>query len=180
MIKGSCRSGDVNLVSIMQAAAPNTFLDFGGHGMSGGFSVSHENIHLLEDELERAYGKVEIPEKIEEQSIDKELLIDDVNWRTYETVNKLAPFGEGNRKPVFSFRNAHIKEAKRFGKEGGHLELIFENSQGKKIKAIKFFADDSPNLEKAKTGSTITLLANLEKSVFRNFPELRLRVVDII
>ncbi len=186
VIKGSCRSGDVNLVSIMQAAAPDTFIDFGGHGMSGGFSVSHDRIHLLEDELERAYEKAvaligfEKGDASSGYDIDKELLIDDVNWRTYETVNKLAPFGEGNRKPIFSFKNAYIKEAKRFGKEGGHLELTFENSQGKKIKAIKFFADDLPSLEKAKTGSTITLLANLEKSVFRNFPELRLRVVDII
>ena len=181
-IKGSCRSdGSVNLVDLMKCTTPMTFLDFGGHKMSGGFSVSHEKVHLLEDELEQAYEKA-LTEKAmtSNGAIDHVLSFDDVNWKTYGIVEKLAPYGEANPKPLFLFKNSEIKDVKQFGKEKNHIELGFHNFNNKRIPAISFFAGDNPAIMKLKAGDHIDLVAVMEKSMFRNFPELRLRIVDII
>ncbi len=181
VIKGSCRSdGSASVVAIMEGAK-DSFIAFGGHKMSGGFSVSHEKIHTLEDAIVASYEKIMNGDAFEPEKIliDKKLSIDDVNWNTYKIVEKLAPFGVGNPKPLFLFENATIKEAKLFGKEKNHLELKFMKKDGKAIPAISFFAS-ADRREKLCAGMNINLVATLEKSMFRNFPELRLRVVDII
>ncbi len=47
-LKGSCRSnGKVNVVRLMESAK-DSFIDFGGHELAGGFSVSNANVHFLE------------------------------------------------------------------------------------------------------------------------------------
>ena len=73
-----------------------------------------------------------------------------------------------------------IAGVKLFGKEGNHLELSFQNTAGKKIPAIQFFTAEDPKMAKLRAGDNIDLVATFEKSFFRNFPELRLRIVDII
>ena len=180
VIKGSCRSdGSVNVVEMM-SVTKELFIDAGGHKFSGGFSVQHEKIHLLEDSLIGAYQKVSIETESEEEVvIDKQLSLDDVNWETYQVLEKLAPFGDGNPKPLFLFENIEITGVKQFGKEKNHLELSFENFERKRIPAIGFFLNlDSFSRELA-VGERINLVASIEKSTFRNFPELRLRIVDI-
>ncbi len=182
LIKGSCRSdGRVNLVELMSKTPEGTFAGFGGHKMSGGFSVNHENIHLLEEALCKAYEHLEkeVP-KTEDVFIDGKLTLNDVNWVVYESIAQLAPFGTGNEKPVFLFEGITIDEVKLFGKEKNHLELIFRNSQGKKVSAIGFFTTVDSYDKKIARGEKINLIATLEKSTFRNFPELRLRIVDVV
>jgi single-stranded-DNA-specific exonuclease len=181
-IKGSCRSdGSASVVTIMHGAPAGTFVDFGGHHMSGGFSASHENIHLLFDRLCETCDRVKTEGSATLPTfIDMKLTLDEVTWNTYRVIESLAPFGEGNPKPLFLFENVEVTATKLFGKEKNHLELMFENTFGKKIPTIAFFAIDNPNLMKVKAGDRINLLAHLEKSVFRNFPELRMRIVDVV
>ncbi len=182
VIKGSCRSdGTLSVVDIMHGAK-DSFIAYGGHKMSGGFSVSHEKIHTLEDVLVSAHSI--LAEKglgigIEPVMIDKKLSLDDVNWNTYKIIEQLAPFGVGNPKPLFMFERIVIKECKLFGKEKNHLELRFITSESKPVSAIAFFAS-AHTREQLKSGMSINLVATLEKSMFKNYPELRLRIVDII
>ncbi len=191
IIKGSCRSdGSVSVMDIMQSTPEGTFLDFGGHAASGGFSVSNEKIHFLEEALESAYqkvieGKPNIADT--EIMIDKEISLNDVSWNMYGQLEKLAPFGEGNPKPLFLISKSKVQSAKMFGKENNHFELTLVNSSGKIIKGICFFVQDSPFISKINpdnlatlSDTSINIIASLEKSMFRNYPELRLRIVDII
>jgi single-stranded-DNA-specific exonuclease len=194
VIKGSCRSdGVTDLVALMHETPTGTFLQFGGHAMSGGFSVTNDMIHTLPETLNKAFDGVKKARKgPPEVLVDKELLLADVNWDTYRMIEKLAPFGVGNPKPLFIFRNIVPVEVREFGKEKNHLEIIFENvtdyfsGQPNKVSAIGFFMTASDWKEAAAlghdiiVGKPITLVANLEKSMFRGRKELRLRIVDII
>lgn len=181
VIKGSCRSdGSVNLVELMTSVSEEIFLGVGGHEFAGGFSIAHEKIHLLEDELVSAYGKVRREkEKNNAKIIDASLSLDDVNWNVYAQVERLAPFGVGNQEPTFEFKNVTIEEVKMFGKEKDHLELSFRNVYGKVV-AIGFFMKADTFEARVEKGARITLIATMEKSLFRRTPELRLRIVDII
>src|SRR5204863_1485818 len=108
------------------------------------------------------------------------LSLEEVNWDVYKFIEKLAPYGQGNPKPVFLFENIEIKGIRSFGKTNNHLELIFENQSKKKVKAIGFFRHVRSFERPIEIGSSINLIATYEKSNFRNFPELRLRIVDIV
>lgn len=182
VLKGSCRSdGSVNLVNMMEMVK-ETFIGFGGHAYSGGFSIMNENIHTLEQTLSDSYeeAKKHHEDNGEEMYIDKNLSIDDVNWDTYSVIEKLAPFGIGNPKPLFLFKSVEIINVKHFGKEKNHLQLDFENFSGKIISAIAFFKTNESFDRSLEKGDKINLVATMEKSTFRNFPELRLRIVDVL
>ena len=180
-IKGSCRSdGSINVVELMVNVRQGIFLDVGGHELSGGFSISHEQIHFLEEEIILAYKKIEKKSSVEEaMAVDSTLSLDHVTWETQRLVEQLAPFGIGNPKPLFLFEGIEIKGVKAFGKEKNHLELQFENSAGKKIPAIGFFISQENFKTAIEEGNFINLFATLEKSMFSGRPELRLRIVDI-
>ena len=179
-IKGSCRGNGVSVMDLIRAAPEDIFLQFGGHDGACGFSITHDNIHDLEKVLEDTYKNMEKKQDKTMTWIDHTLSLDDVNWQTYQTIEQLAPFGVGNEKPLFLFKNIEITEVRLFGKEKNHLGLDFKNSVGKKVSAIGFFVDDKSFTNVAiGAGEKIHLVATLEKSFFRNFKELRLRIVDI-
>jgi single-stranded-DNA-specific exonuclease len=179
-IKGSCRSdGTVNLVDLMTGVKEEIFLDVGGHEMAGGFSMEQDKIHFLESELVCSYGKVKKGKDTGQKTVDKVLTIDDVTWSTYKDIERLAPFGVGNPKPVFLFKKIEIAGIKLFGKEKNHLELRFKNSSGGFIPAIGFFMNESTFEAPLEAGRKINLVASVEKSMFRGRAELRLRIVDI-
>ncbi len=179
-IKGSCRGNGISVIDLMRAVSDDTFTQFGGHDGAGGFSITHDNIHNLEKVLSDTYKKTEKEQKDETTWIDHVLSLDDVNWQTYQEIEQLAPFGVGNEKPLFLLKNVEITEVRLFGKEKNHLGLDFKNSAGKKVSAIGFFVDDKSFADVAiGAGEKIHLVATLEKSFFRNFKELRLRIVDI-
>jgi len=181
-IKGSCRSdGSVNVVHLMASVREEFFLNTGGHELAGGFSISHDNIHLLEDELSLAYEKIKQENKNgEDIRIDATLSLDEVTWGTYGHIERLAPFGIGNPKPTFLFQNAEIKNVRHFGKEKNHLGLDLQNGNSQYVPAIGFFMnkDFFPGVAVA-AGERIDLVATMERSMFRGRPELRLRIVDI-
>lgn len=181
-IKGSCRSdGRVNLVELMCAVGEGVFVNMGGHEFSGGFSVTQDNIHTLEDKLIAAHALVSKKEKPKvSYVVDTELSVGDVNERTYQALNLLAPFGVGNPRPHFLFRRVEVARAELFGKEKNHLKLTLVGDGGKSAQAMGFFmtAQSFPTVSVGE-GKTIDLVAVMEKSYFRGRPELRLRIIDI-
>ena len=182
-IKGSCRSdGSVNVVTMMRETKDGTLLEYGGHESAGGFSVSHEKIHLLEDELIDVYQKTkrETCETNNELIIDRKLLLDDVTMKNYALIEQLAPFGIDNPKPTFLFEGLEIDSVKTFGKDKNHLEISFKKQNNGTIRAIRFFTNEKSFNVPLEKGNLINLVANFEKSMFRNRPELRLRIVDIL
>jgi single-stranded-DNA-specific exonuclease len=182
VIKGSCRSdGSINMVDLMMNLPDGTLLDFGGHSGAGGFSVAHKEIYFLEDRLVEGYEKVEKIALDENNDIliDQKLSLDDVNEKTFNDIDKLAPFGIDNPKPVFLFENVEIVGVKIFGKAKDHLELTFHNSWRGTIKAISFFKSPKDFGDKVVVGGKINLFATIEKSFFGYKKELRLRIIAI-
>jgi len=177
VIKGSCRSYNGYDLFALMNKAPDIFLEFGGHAGAGGFSVTLENISTLEERLSQTLQAVEPPLG---GSTAKYLSIglDDVGENLWRTVSQFAPFGEGNEKPIFRIPQAEIKSVKKFGKEGNHLEVVF-NGGTDGVRAISFFSSADSYSAPLDPGLRINLLAHLEKSYFRNRPEIRLRIVDM-
>ena len=172
VLKGSCRSyNGYDLFALMEGAK-ESFLEFGGHKGAGGFSVTLEQLTTLEEKLSLALASISSEEAIENKGLV--ISLSDISENLWQTVSQFAPFGTGNEKPVFKISNAPIQNMRQFGKENNHLEL----SLGNGVKAISFFSTpETYKLTNLQTSAT--LHAHLEKSFFRNRPELRLRIVNI-
>ena len=148
--------------------------------------MHNEKIHFLEEALSISFRKVVriSPLFVEEGAGGGDLVLNlsEVNMKNWREIEKLAPFGLGNSKPVFLFEGVKIEKIKKFGKNGSgeHLEITFSQKNKNKAVAISFFSNhdsfETPLLENKK----VNLLATFDLSRFRGREELRLRIVDIL
>lgn len=180
LLKGSCRGdGTVNMVELMSSCS-DCFVNFGGHESAGGFSVDPREVHRLQDVLASSYQNIK-QEKTDEKiyEYDTELPLSSVDFATYKEVSRLAPFGVGNPKPIFLFRDVTISYVKIFGKHNEHLELGVVDESGSRVKAIAFFTKHDAFGKPLKESSVIQLFASIEYSTFGYKPEVRLRISTI-
>lgn len=179
-IKGSCRSdGSVSVVEIMTYAR-ESFIEYGGHIAAGGFSIKDDMVHTLEQVLTDSYLQLPHEKTRKEKMADAALALGDVHTRTYRELAQLAPFGEGNPKPVFLFQGITIEFIKQFGKSNEHLELSLADTRGGRAKAIGFFTGVERFETKLEEGGVIDLMATIEQSNFGGRTTLRLRIVDVV
>ena len=160
-LKGSCRSyGGTNLVEIMGALPENSITSFGGHKGAGGFAVAHEEIYFLEERILKVFDDFEsIEEEASEDGVEATIDMDDITNVNYNVIAKLSPYGVGNPKPKFLFKEVSIYAIKEFGKEKNHIELSFLNCKGKVVKAIAFFKTKESYNGKVEVGSRVNMVA---------------------
>jgi len=179
VLKGSCRSYNGYDLYILMNSVADAFIEFGGHAGAGGFSVTLENLSALEEKLSQTLKFLPVDtECLQAQDSSRHSVstigLDDIGEDLWNVISQFAPFGMGNEKPIFKIPKVEIKSIRQFGKANEHLELTLAPN----IKAISFFSTpESYFLNPESTHCTI--LANLEKSYFRDRPELRLRIIDI-
>lgn len=181
LIKGSCRSdGSVSLVELMTATS-ESFIDFGGHELAGGFTVKTDQIHFLEENLSTSYSNVKRELKDDEnKNFDVEADFSILTMKTWKEIEKLSPFGLDNPKPVFLFGKVEIKNIKKFGKNGGeHIEITFKDKAGKFAKGVSFFSSTESFSTPITESKVVNLLATFDLSRFMGRVELRLRIEDI-
>ena len=140
--KGSVRSGgNVHALELMNAAE-NTFVQCGGHAAAGGFTVRDDAIFFLEDKLVEAYARLEANQADEDisQYADAIITPEEATESFLKKIERLAPFGMQNSKPVFLLRDVVVREISRFGKGQEHLKLKITSREGNnKIDAVTFF-----------------------------------------
>jgi single-stranded-DNA-specific exonuclease len=186
-LKGSCRAGrpDVHLLKLMQAVSRDTFIDFGGHRASGGFSVQEDAIHTLEERLNSAYATMSFTDLDESEQADGEISVTEANKKLLSHIEKLAPFGMGNPKPSFVLREVTVTDVSWFGKASEHLriritptELGFEDDS---IEGISFYAKRQLGkvCEKLASGQKATMLVTLERDLFSRGQPVRMRIVSL-
>lgn len=181
-IKGSCRSdGSVSVVELM-AEATEYFIDYGGHELAGGFTVHTDKIHFLEEALVKSLSVVKRNDLSDDEQTKYDVKADlgMVNKKIWREIEKMAPFGCENEKPVFLFENVKLDKLKKFGKNGSgeHIELSVSDNKGSAV-AISFFSGVDSFKTILEEGKKVNLLATLDLSRFRGREELRLRVLDI-
>lgn len=199
-IKGSCRAPDgFDVVKIMREV-PETdglFLNLGGHVAAGGYSIASDKIHTFEEKILEAHkrlGEVSSNSDMGDASgdsagqilgeilVDKVLSAGEVGRNIWSVIEKVGPYGESNPKPLFMMQGIMVLDIKFFGKTKEHVELRLQDTlTGDETKAIKFFAkEDKAIEEKLKMGELADLVVHMEKSMFKNYPEYRLRIVDVV
>jgi single-stranded-DNA-specific exonuclease len=184
-VKFSARSNSVDLVELMRLVPNDIFIEFGGHEFAAGAAIKNENLAKFQEELNRAFSKISgSGPKEEVLFIDKKMNLENVNWETFEIIEKFEPFGMDNPKPIFWFSNLKIESVRAFGNGGLHLELTFKKPNNETVKAIGFFMTDQFQTSDGQkrileTGDTVDLAASLDKNCYNGNIELRLRIADL-
>lgn len=186
-LKGSCRGGpgNVNVMKLMQAAEPATFIEFGGHAASAGFAVAPEEVAHLGARLARALEVLDHDEDVEEHRADMVLETHQIDNALLKSFERLAPFGMGNPRPMVALHGVRVERIAWFGKSGEHLRLHLsrtrEGTPEPAIEAIAFFArrDLGKTPDTLTVGSVTNILAHVERDQFTRGQPMRLRLIRI-
>ncbi len=126
--RGSARSiNEFNIVAALDACR-DLLVRHGGHAMAAGFTVRNENLPALEERLREIAARQLSPAELAPTlAVDAEVALSEMNWALQKSLEQLAPFGYGNREPIFVSRNVLVREARLVGTE--HLKLILSDGQ---------------------------------------------------
>ena len=149
---------------------------FGGHAMAIGISVKKENFENFKKEFEEIAQKMHVNEIIPIINIDAKINLSDITKEMVESLSQLEPFGEGNKMPVFVFKNLKIDSIRALS-EGKHLKLTLKDDNTI-ASAIGF------NLgymsEEYKIGDKIDVVGVLEINSFNGVESLQINIKDIM
>lgn len=181
-MKGSCRAGGgISVVALIEAAG-DTFVSGGGHKASGGFTLADHAVFDFEERMARALAS--LPEVADEERgahADGELFASDATKDLLVKLERLAPFGMGNPKPVFAFRDVSIERVSWFGKGEEHLKISIAHDRAM-LEAVAFFAkrDLGKSCLSLSAGKRASILGSLERDQFARGAPVRLRLIQIV
>lgn len=113
-----------SVIDMLYHVAP--LLDrFGGHKQAGWLTVKVDNLDALISQLQD-YCSSTITEDmlVKRTNVDTVVRENELDPTNFLMIDKLTPFGEGNREPVLLLQDAVIKHKQTIGKNGkSHLKL---------------------------------------------------------
>ncbi len=168
--KASCRSiPGVNITDLLREISDD-LLEVGGHPMAAGFKVETAKIEQVKVRL-KALTKIQISELHLKPSIDIDCILPPPlqSLETAEQLLTLAPYGAGNREPVFLLQDMQVLASSVIGKEGKHLKVSFLPKEGKPnqvVSAIGFGM--GPKIEEYSPQSWVSLVGHLQINQWNN------------
>lgn len=177
--KASARSiEEFNMIEAVRACA-DLIGPHGGHKRAAGFTIETTKIQLLKAKLidlaDQSLKNLELTPTLK---IDAEVDLKNLNFKLFQELEALAPFGEANPTPVFATRQVRIVGARTVGKESKHLKLRLTSPVSRlTFEAIGF---GMGNLyPKLTTDQPIDIAYNLILNEWNGNKKLELKLKDI-
>jgi len=158
---------------------------FGGHKYAAGLTLSVENVPAFQAKFEQV-----VKSRIEEIhlkpviEIDDILLLDQINYKFYNILKQMAPFGPGNTEPVFRINNVYADEVTVL--KDKHLRFkIIQDGQVTTPVCLGFgMADrakdpDLTTVNMLRGKMRFDIVAEMRENFFRDKSSLQLYVKDI-
>jgi single-stranded-DNA-specific exonuclease len=126
------------LLSAIRECSQN-LTKFGGHKMAAGITIESGKIKQFADEFE-AHAKRNLNEDdvVDKLCIDAVAPLSDFSKDTVDELHLLAPFGQGNPRPVFATKGVRLASPpRRVGVKGDHLQLAITDNTAS-IRCIGF------------------------------------------
>ena len=155
---------------------PNTIEKFGGHSMAIGITIKKDNFKEFSDEFEEIVKQSKIDEIIPIINIDGKINLSEINKEIVESLKQLEPFGEGNKTPIFVFKNIKIDSIRALS-EGKHIKMTLKEGNTV-INSIGFnlgyLADEY------RIGDKIDVVGTLEINSFNGVDNLQINIKDVM
>jgi single-stranded-DNA-specific exonuclease len=139
---GSGRSvPGVNLHEAL-AACTDHLVSHGGHAMAAGLKIEARAIDAFRiDFCAHIAEQMGGDQTMADLLVDAETPLAALTHQTVTQIEQLAPFGNGNQRPLLCTSQVHLAGVKRIGKTGSHLSLQLEQN-GIKIRGVAFGGGD--------------------------------------
>lgn len=174
---GSARSVfDFDIYEAIEACS-DLLEQFGGHKYAAGLTLPVENVPAFQKKFERV-----VSERVNEihlkpiQEIDDELILDQINYKFYNILKQMTPFGPGNPEPVFCVNQVHAENVKILKEKHLRFEII-QDGQNTRPVCIGFGFAEYYELLNSKMRFNIAF--EIRENTFRNTSSLQLYVKDI-
>ena len=154
----------------------DTIEKFGGHAMAIGITVKKEKLEDFKKDFEKIAEEAHIEEITPIINVDAQINLNNINKDMVESLNKLEPFGEGNKMPVFAFKNLKIDSIRALS-EGKHLKLTLKDNNTI-VNAIGFNLGHLS--EEYRIGDKIDIVGVLEINSFNGVESLQINIKDIM
>lgn len=150
---------------------------FGGHYYAAGLTVKKDNLPAFEAKFEQiVLNTLSEEDFIPKATYDAELKMEDITGKLAAEIEKMAPFGPRNMRPVFLLKKVVNYRYQLIGQDKDHLklEILYNKST---IPCIAFgMAQLASMLDENKA---FDLYFHLEINMFRDQKNLQLEVIDI-
>ena len=154
----------------------NSIERFGGHAMAIGITIKRDKFEEFKKEFEEVARKAKIDEIIPIINIDAKINLSEINKEMVASLKKLEPFGEGNKMPIFAFKNLKIDSIRALS-EGKHLKLTLKEGNSI-INAIGFNLGHL--VDEYRIGDKIDVVGTLEINSFNGVDSLQINLKDVM
>ncbi|WP_143962935.1 single-stranded-DNA-specific exonuclease RecJ [Litoribacter populi] len=150
---------------------------FGGHKYAAGLTMSVDNVVAFQEKFERV-----VSERLTEihmkpvLAVDDELLLDQINYKFYNILKQMAPFGPGNPEPIFCSNQVYVENIRVL--KDKHLKFdIVQDGQVTRPTCIAFGFAEYYQMLNSKMRFNVAY--EVRENTFRNTSSLQLYVKDI-
>ncbi|MBR2275453.1 MAG: single-stranded-DNA-specific exonuclease RecJ, partial [Lachnospiraceae bacterium] len=184
-VKGSARSIEAYDMFEELSRVKELFTKFGGHKMAAGFSLSEEGVGELRRRLNEnsRLTPADLTAKIQ---ADMQLHFNGISLEFAKELERLEPYGNGNKRPLFVEDKLRIKRLEVRGKNRNVLSLAvapesaFKNGVlldwGQLREAVIF--GDAEAIKEEIAGKKLKLLFEISVNEFRGSESVQLTVID--
>ncbi len=164
MAQGSGRSiPGFHLLSALEEMA-DVFAKFGGHRQAVGVTLEEGRVEELEERFNGvARAWLTEADLAPELRLEAELRLEELTDKAAGELLAMAPFGHGNRQPVFLVRGVEVRQAEGFGKSGEHVRArLWQGERSLFVKAWR----SSARLEELREGARIDAAVTIEEDAW--------------
>ena len=148
---------------------------FGGHSMAIGIGVKKDEFEKFKEQFLKYAENANLKDLVPIIKIDSEITIKDMQTNIVKELDKLEPYGEANKMPLFMYRNLKIDSIRALS-EGKHLKLTLKDDN-LVIDAIGF--NMGYLAEEYLLGEKIDVVGSLEINAFNNRETVQINLKDI-
>lgn len=176
-LKGSARSIESFNIATNLSLLSSLLTAHGGHAQAAGLSLEERNLTEFVAQIkENAKNSITEENLLKKLRIDALGNLDLVSIDNFNKINRLAPFGMGNRKPLIAFLNCSINQIKIFGQDNKHFKIMLKGSTNL-VEATAFFKADL--LDSLNQKNRLDIAGTLEKNDWNGRENTFIRIEHI-
>jgi single-stranded-DNA-specific exonuclease len=174
LARGSARSVDDLNITAAIADHADMLQSYGGHPMAAGVTLPKAKIdrfrRLVSRSIVEQKGGKEIVETFQ---IDSYLSLEELTLELADDLRQVAPFGPGNREPVFACRGLQVSGYEEIGTDGSHLKVTVTGPESASREVLWWNAE-----EEDLPSGIFDLAVTVSTNVFRGERSLQLTWED--
>ncbi len=158
---------------------------FGGHKYAAGLTMAVDKVPAFQAKFEEVVSSrihdIHLKPVLE---IDDEILLDQINYKFYNILKQMAPFGPGNPEPIFCVKQVHAENVRILKEKHLRFNVVQDGQETKPVCIAFGMADTNLYPDKIlykmiSQKMRFDLAFEIRENTFRNNSCLQLYVKDI-